>query len=83
MSASPIPNNQAIRAMKVKEMIALLQKHDPEMRIGLLDLSTDNQTDMNYSLSEESFEVLDLVEEEDSPVIFGQGLFICFENNLN
>jgi len=64
-------------------MIELLQKHDPEMRIGLLDISTDNQTDMNYSLSEENFDVLDLVEDEDSCEVIGQGLFITFINNLN
>jgi len=64
-------------------MITLLQKHDPEMRIGLLDLSTDNQSDMNYNLSEGNFEVLDLVQDEDDIEIIGQGLFICFDNHLN
>lgn len=64
-------------------MIAVLQKHPGDMRVGLLDLSTDNYTDMNYDLSEDMFCVEDLVEDEDSTEIIGQGLFIVFENKLN
>ena len=69
--------------MNVEEMIAVLSNYDGKMRVGLLDLSTDNHVDMNYSLSEDDFDVLDLVADEDSLEVIGQGLFITFENKLN
>lgn len=69
--------------MNVGELIELLSKHPKDMRVGLLDLTTDQAIDMNYSLSEDMFTVEDLVEDEDSTEIIGQGLFIVFENKLN
>lgn len=59
-----------------------------EMPVGLLDISTDDTDDMNYSLSDNSFEIEDYYSEEDENnndygKPRGKMLFICFKNKLN
>lgn len=58
-----------------------------DMPVGLLDTTTDDTDDMNYSLSIENFEISDYYSFDDpykndgEPL--GKMLFIIFENVLN
>ncbi|MEM7487260.1 MAG: hypothetical protein AAF348_18785 [Bacteroidota bacterium] len=69
--------------MKVKELKKYLEKLDDEMPVGLLDLTTDDETYMNYSLREEDLDVNDYWTDNSYPEPKGKMLFICFENKLN
>lgn len=69
--------------MKVIDLKNLLSRYDDNMSINLLDLSTDNETDMNYTISEDDIEELDIYTNEDDDQILGTALFICFDNKLN
>ena len=58
------------------------------MPVGLLDTTTDDTDDMNYSLSDENFQVEDYFSQEDEGTDDygkprGKMLFINFENKLN
>lgn len=65
--------------LDLKKIIADLPD---DMLVGLLDLSTDNFSDCNYSIDESNFDVMDYVEEEDGEIA-GKFLAICFVNKLN
>jgi hypothetical protein len=68
--------------MNIKQLKELIKDLPDDMPVGLWDITTDDFTDLNYSLTKESFMVEDYVEEENGD-IKGQMLFICFENKLN
>lgn len=59
-----------------------------DMPVGLLDTTTDDRDDMNYRLSDSSFEIEDYFSTEDEGTDDygkprGKMLFILFENKLN
>lgn len=74
--------------MKIKDLKKIIQDLPDDMPFGLIDSTTDDTDDMNYSLSEENFQVEDCYDPEDEGtdnygVPKGKMLFIFFENKLN
>lgn len=74
----------------VKDLKRFLELNNlpDEMPVGLLDISTDDTEDMNYSLTDNSFEIENYYSEEDVQTENygkprGKMLFICFKNKLN
>jgi Golgi nucleoside diphosphatase len=67
--------------MRVKELKEIIKDLPDEMPVGLIDATTDDTDDMNYSLSKDNFDVGDCVNEYEE--IVGKMLFIYFENHLN
>lgn len=68
--------------MTIKELKEKIKDLPDDMRFGLLDSTTDDFGDSNYSVTGESFEILDYVEEEEREIV-GKALFLVFENVLN
>ena len=68
--------------MNVQELIYFLKKLPNEMPVGLLDITTDDPTYMNYDLKKENLTIQDFSREYDGDVI-GKMLFITFKNYLN
>jgi hypothetical protein len=70
--------------MNIGQLKAFIKEKNlpDDMPIGLLDLSTDDYTDGNYSITNENLLIEDYVKEEDGDVK-GKMLFITFENSLN
>lgn len=74
--------------MKIKDLKKIIQDLPDEMPFGLIDSTTDDTYNMNYSLTEEDFEVDDYYDNDDENtenygVPKGKMLFIYFENKLN
>ncbi len=72
--------------MKIKDLKKIIQDLPDEMPVGLIDSTTDSTEDMNYSLSEEDFQIEDYFDNEDVEYPYeskGKMLFIMFENKLN
>lgn len=74
----------------IKDLKNFIEKNNlpDDMPVGLLDTTTDDTDDMNYSLSDENFDVEDYYSEEDHRTDDygkprGKMLFINFENKLN
>lgn len=74
----------------IKDLKNLIEKNNlpDDMPVGLLDTTTDDTDDMNYSLSDENFQVEDYFSQEDEGTDEygkprGKMLFINFENKLN
>lgn len=74
--------------MNIKELKNIIKDLPDDMSVGLIDLTTDNTDDMNYSLKNENFEIDDYYHPDDEGtdsygVSRGKMLFISFENKLN
>jgi hypothetical protein len=69
--------------MTIKELKEFIKDLPDDMPVGLLDMSTDDFTDGNYSLSTDNFMIDDYVKEEGDMEPLGKALFITFENHLN
>lgn len=74
----------------IKDLKNFIEKNNlpDDMPVGLLDTTTDDTDDMNYSLSDENFQVEDYYSQEDEGTDYygkprGKMLFINFENKLN
>lgn len=68
--------------MNIKELKELIQCLPDEMTFGLLDLSTDDELEMNYHISKDSFDVIDCYADEEEEFPSRKALFLCFNNNL-
>jgi hypothetical protein len=74
--------------MKIKDLKKIIEELPDDMSVGLIDTTTDDTDDMNYSLSNENFQVDDCYSQEDEGtdnygVPRGKMLFIYFENKFN
>lgn len=74
----------------IKDLKNFIEKNNlpDDMPVGLLDTTTDDTDEMNYSLSDENFQVEDYYSQEDDFTdnygkSRGKMLFINFENKLN
>lgn len=71
----------------IKDLKKIIENLPESMPVGLLDTTTDDTDDMNYSLQEENFLVEDYYssaqDDEDYGKPLGKMLFITFENSLN
>jgi len=68
--------------MNIKELKEIIKDLPDEMPFGLWDSTTDNFSDLNYSVSKDDFMIEDYVKEEYGEPK-GKMLFLCFENKLN
>lgn len=68
--------------MNIKDLKDFIKDLPDEMPFGLMDLTTDDFHDGNYSISEEDLIIEDYVKEEEGEVQ-GKMLFLTFENKLN
>lgn len=68
--------------MNIKELKEFIKDLPDKMPVGLIDMTTDDFTDMNYPVKEENLLIEDYVKEEGGD-IEGKMLFITFENCLN
>ena len=68
--------------MKIKELKEIIQDLSDEMYVGLMDYTTDDMHDCNYSLTKDDFLIEYYIEEENGEIA-GKMLFIGFENKLN
>jgi len=70
--------------MNVKELKQKLENLPDDMKVGLLDATTDDRDDMNYFISDEDVFVEDCWKEDnETGEPDGKMLFISFENKLN
>lgn len=74
----------------IKDLKKFIEKNNlpDDMPVGLVDITTDDTDDMNYSFSDENFQVEDYYSQEDEGTDDygkprGKMLFITFENKLN
>lgn len=66
----------------IAELKELIKDLPNDMPFSILDLSTDDETEMNYSISKEDFEVIDCYEDDDYDNPPTKALFLTFENHL-
>ena len=73
--------------MKIKELKELIKDLPDDMNFGLIDLTTDDTDDMNYSVSKDDFNVEDCYDNDSDSETYGEikgkMLFLTFENKLN
>lgn len=70
--------------MNVKELKQKLENLPDDMMVGLLDSTTDDRDDMNYSIGHSDVFVEDCFHEDnETGEPDGKMLFILFENKLN
>lgn len=73
--------------MKIKDLKELIKDLPDEMNFGLIDLTTDDTENMNYSISKKDFNIEDCydndTESESYGEVKGKILFLVFENKLN
>ncbi|MCX8533072.1 hypothetical protein [Chryseobacterium luquanense] len=71
----------------IKDLKKIIESLPDDMPVGLLDTTTDDTDDMNYSLSDENFMIEDCYSSAQSDEEYGNPLckmlFITFENSLN
>lgn len=70
--------------MKIKDLKEIIKDLPDEMPFVLVDISTDDPYEGNYSIHKDSFEQIELttdVEDLDAPKV--QGLALTFKNNMN
>ena len=68
--------------MTIKDIKELIQDLPDDMPFSILDLSTDDETEMNYHISKDNFDVMDCYSDEEEEFPTHKALFLCFENNL-
>ena len=68
--------------MKIIDLKQLIDDLPDDMPVGLIDLTTDDFNDCNYSVEKENFEIMDWSEEEGGEPK-GKALFLVFSNKLN
>lgn len=68
--------------LTIKDLKEKIQNLPDDMKVQLLDLTTDDPYESSYSLTPESCGVDDYVDMEDEEVA-GQLFWISFENKLN
>lgn len=73
--------------MNIRELKELIKDLPDNMPFGLIDGTTDDTDDMNYSVSKKDFIVEDCYDNDSESETYGEikgkMLFLYFENKLN
>lgn len=66
--------------MEIKDLKGFIENLPDDMPVGLLDITTDDDEQINYPLSADNLLIEDCTDNDGE--IAGKMLFICFENKL-